>query len=298
MGYGDSLAIWGTSNATIRPGLSDPPSGTTTYGPWFTVPAINNFQASAIMISDDSKGDNTIVATASRLQGWDIKLGMGLESFLVMGAILGGTVANSGTVPNLVSTHSYALGQKPNWFEISMQASGEDDSPLSGITRTFFKCKLTKTDTGNQTEKFAQPSYEFRCIPRKSDGLLHLFTIEQTQTPLVVGATSLTPPTVVSIVPANNATGINSAVSIVITFSEALNVSQASDPGYYYLAAAVAGTSVPFTVSYNPATFVSTLTPASALGATTAYLAGVTPALQDLFGNRLAAQYSSKFTTT
>ena len=298
MGYGDNNAFWGTSGAMIRAGISDPPGGSATYGPWVSLPGINSLTATANMITDDAKGNDQIVATASRLMAWDLKFGVGLESIAALQTFLGGTVTTTGTSPNQVESHTYPQGSVPGWFEILVQSTEEDGAVAGGVTRDFYKCTITKFDIGNQTEKFSQPAFEARAIRRKSDGQLHKFTVEETQSALPAsGASSSTPPTVSSTVPLNAASGVLTSATISITFSEALAPSSAADLGSYYLAAAVAGTAVPFTVSYNASTFVVTLTPVSALTSATEYVCGVTPAIRDLYDNRLASQYSFKFNT-
>ena len=100
-----------------------------------------------------------------------------------------------------------------------------------------------------------------------------------------------TAPTIVSVSPAANATGVASSASVKVTFSEpVVNVSTATftlSPG---------GPSIAATVSYDSATSTATLVPSAALQPNTQYTATVWSQITDTAGNPLNA-YSWLFTT-
>ena len=108
------------------------------------------------------------------------------------------------------------------------------------------------------------------------------------------------PPTVLSVTPQNGASGVSTASTVSVTFSEPLNSSTVGTSTFELLDAANAV--VPASVSYNAANFTATLTPTAALAASTTYTArargGVTdPRIKDLAGIALAQNYTSTFTT-
>ncbi len=101
------------------------------------------------------------------------------------------------------------------------------------------------------------------------------------------GAPDTTQPQVTLTIPANLATNVALNQAISATFSEAMNpltittaTFQLTGPG---------GTLVPATVSYNPISFIATLTPTAPLTATSGYIATVTTGATDLTGNVLGA---------
>lgn len=109
-----------------------------------------------------------------------------------------------------------------------------------------------------------------------------------------------TAPTVTAVVPANGATGVNRSAVVTGTFNEAIDPATVSastfelrDPSNALVAA---------TVSYNAATQVASLTPGTALAASTVYTAtlkggAADPRIKDLAGNALVANRTWSFTT-
>ena len=103
--------------------------------------------------------------------------------------------------------------------------------------------------------------------------------------------TDVTPPTVLSAVPANSATGVAVTSKPVVTFSEAMNASTITAATFTLKqgATAVAGA-----VSYSGT--AATFTPSSALVANTVYTGSITTGAKDAAGNAIAA-YTWSFTT-
>ncbi len=106
----------------------------------------------------------------------------------------------------------------------------------------------------------------------------------------------LTGPTVVSSVPAANATNVAISASITVTVSEPLDASTITS-GNLLLRAVGSTQDVAGTVSYAAGAKVFTFTPAVPLTPSTAYTFDVTTALKDGAGNRLLVAYRTSFTT-
>lgn len=107
-------------------------------------------------------------------------------------------------------------------------------------------------------------------------------------------ASPLTPPTVVSVVPAGGATGICQGAVVTATFSKAMNPSTINT-GTFKLAAGT--TAVTGTVALDSTDKIATFTPSSLLALNTPYTATITTGAQDQFGIALAADFSWMFTT-
>jgi hypothetical protein len=103
------------------------------------------------------------------------------------------------------------------------------------------------------------------------------------------------PPTVVSMAPANNATGVCPNTVAVATFGEAMNPSTISSTTFTLTGPGA--TSVAGAVVYDAPDYVATFTPSSALALNTNYTATVTTGAQDLMGNALASASTWSFTT-
>jgi hypothetical protein len=97
-------------------------------------------------------------------------------------------------------------------------------------------------------------------------------------------------PLVTAFVPVAGSTAACPNAAVSVTFSEAMN--PATINAQDFTLSGVVGT-----VSHNAANTIFTLTPSSNLSAGKLYTATVTTAAQDTFGNSLAANYVSSFTT-
>ena len=103
--------------------------------------------------------------------------------------------------------------------------------------------------------------------------------------------TGPSPGTVAAESPASGTTGVSEAATITATFSEMV---QASTINFKLVSSS--GTSVPATVTFEPATFTAILTPNSLLAASTTYTATVSGA-QDLQDDPMSGSVSWSFTT-
>jgi hypothetical protein len=104
----------------------------------------------------------------------------------------------------------------------------------------------------------------------------------------------LTPPTVLSVLPAGASSGICQGVVVTATFSKIMNPATINT-GTFKLAAGAAA--VAGTVALNSAGLVATFTPSSPLALNTAYTATITTGAKDQFGNGLAVDFVWMFTT-
>ena len=104
-----------------------------------------------------------------------------------------------------------------------------------------------------------------------------------------------TPPTVISAVPANGATGVPINQALTATFSEAMN--PATINGATFTLTGPGGVAVAGAVTYVAAGSVATFTPAANLASSTVYTATVTTGATDLAGNALANNFIWTFTT-
>jgi hypothetical protein len=106
-----------------------------------------------------------------------------------------------------------------------------------------------------------------------------------------------TPPTVTTVMPAANATGVSTTTAITAAFNEAMSAASISG-STVTLRNTSTGAPVPATVTASGST--ATLTPAAPLPGNTTFtalVAGGAGGVKDLAGNALAADYSWSFTT-
>ena len=106
------------------------------------------------------------------------------------------------------------------------------------------------------------------------------------------GVNDVTPPTILSVVPTNNATAIALNSKVTATFSEAMNSTTINTTSFTLKQGTTAITG---TVAYSGTT--ATFTPSSALAANTVYSGTITTGAKDAAGNALASNYTWSFTT-
>lgn len=107
-----------------------------------------------------------------------------------------------------------------------------------------------------------------------------------------------TAPSVDSVLPLDDATGVAIDTTVVLTFTETLNTEDAVNPALFAIIKksdeSVVAKGVP---AYNPAGPTVTLTPTSDLANSTEYLVIAQAGIRDLAGNAMAAPFTSSFTT-
>ena len=107
------------------------------------------------------------------------------------------------------------------------------------------------------------------------------------------GGIDVTAPTVLSVIPANNATLVAVNSKATVTFSEAMNAATITTANFTLKQGT---TTVAGTVAYSGTT--ATFTPASSLNANTVYTGTVTTGVKDAAGNAMATNYAWSFTTS
>ena len=102
----------------------------------------------------------------------------------------------------------------------------------------------------------------------------------------------VTPPTVISVVPTNNATNVATSIHPAVTFSEAMNSTTINTTSFTLKQGS---TTVAGSVAYSGT--MATFTPSSALAANTVYTGTITTGVKDVAGNMLASNFTWTFTT-
>ena len=97
-------------------------------------------------------------------------------------------------------------------------------------------------------------------------------------------ALDVTPPELVATVPVNGATDVALNAAVSATFSEAMDPLTLTNATFQLTQA---GVQIPATITYDPISFIATLTPTNPLTAGTSYIATVTNGATDLEGNPL-----------
>ena len=293
------MTLFGISDATITPMTADTASGGTTLGTSLQVPAIQQMGVSPETMSKDLKGpDGTIIDTYTKVIAVTGSVQHARISIPLLAAILGSTPAFSGVTPNQLAALQMNIGDVTGWFQLEGRAAYNSYQIGGDVHIRVYKAKMSKFKFEMKNEDYANISFDYKAVPRVSDGKLMDIIENEGQVPLTYGATSTTAPTVTSVVPAESATGVAHSAAVVWTLSEALAASSVNN-GTACLVKTADGTNVPGAVALANAGAGTTVTftPTSALSSATGYTAILT-GMSDPFGNVLASPSVSSFTTT
>lgn len=107
------------------------------------------------------------------------------------------------------------------------------------------------------------------------------------------GAPDVTPPTIASTSPEADATGVDPATTVDVTFSEAMDATTIDETTFSVVDAA--GEPVPGTVTYDDQSLTATFTPDDEFALVAGYDAALGPSIADRAGNALAAEFRWSF---
>ena len=168
--------IYSVQDCKIAKLTADPAGGTATYATSVDVPGIRSLVLSQAMNPKYLKGDNTLLdADVTISEPWVGKLVAAKLSLDVEAVLIGGTVSDTGTTPNMVTTLIQSGGTAssptvPNYFKLEATAS---DMDLVGgdYHLTLFKCKITQANfLGFAEEDFMAYDLDIAAVPRLADG--------------------------------------------------------------------------------------------------------------------------------
>lgn len=102
-----------------------------------------------------------------------------------------------------------------------------------------------------------------------------------------------TPPSIISVTPANGAANVEITQNVVLVFSESMDKTSVQSA----FSMKTSGADVPGSVAWSSQDTVMTFTPSSPLSYSSRFYANVTTAAKDVAGNSLPSAFSSSFTT-
>lgn len=248
--------------------------------------------------SDTLYADDGPAETAVGFGEISVELELATLPLTVQAALLGHTITGGVITKKSTDTAPYvALGFK------SQKSNGKY------VYVWLYKGKFSPVESEYSTKKdkpeFHTPKIKATFVKRVYDNAWmksadedhpdYVASIGANWFTAVDGAADTTAPTLTSVVPANNATGVAVSSTVVWTFSEAILASTATT-GNFMVVNDSDGAVVAGTVTINAARTVVTFTPTSNLAALTAYRAIATSSVKDIAGNAYAGSVS-KFTT-
>lgn len=159
----------------VAPLLTDPVSGTTTYGDFVDLTGALSLQVTPQMESKTLYGDSTIMDTYSRTTSINFTASNSVVSFDGLKVLMGGNVTKSGTEGNEKITYSMsAANATPGYFKIEGKWDyASTDNTVKDAHVVLYKCRITEAPefTINDTSgDFGNCEFTGTAVPTNADG--------------------------------------------------------------------------------------------------------------------------------
>lgn len=163
--------VFAVEDAKISPLTADPAGGTTTYGTALDMPGIKSVGMSFDIENKQLRGDNALMDENSILIGLGLSVEWAKLALDVQAALLGGTVTDSGTTPNMVATYKRLGTNRLSYFKFEAATPEDGVDTIGGDYHlVVYKCILSGFGSLGFAEEDYQPlSANFRGSPRISD---------------------------------------------------------------------------------------------------------------------------------
>jgi len=212
--------------------------------------------------------------------------------------LLGATFGTTGVTPNQVHRLRRYTSDTGGYFQLKARvAYVGSEFPDGDYTLLAYKGKIVGTPKiSYATEEYATVEVVMEFIER-DDLEFYEMLIAETGASLTAAA-ALSAPTLNTISPADNATGVATSANVVITFNAGI-MFNALD--YALLKVVTPASSVieeACAVTYDSGTFAVTMNPTSTLGATSTYNVRLGAGIRALDGTVIASAANYQFTTT
>lgn len=283
------MPIKGLRQIQCAPWISDGVIGST-----FLIPYPQKFSTTENQVVKELPGGDVLADKSTTIKSLQITMGWARIKLSQLSDLLGATFSTTGSTPNQQHRLRRKTADVGGFFQIIMRAAYiGSEYPSGDYQLKIYKAKLVgspKIDYA--TEEYATVEVTMEAFERDD---LEFYEMLMNETGATLTETSdVTAPTVSSIVPADNATGVATGAVITLTFSE---IVQENDLAFALtnVTSSTAVTDKAFTVDYS-ANPIVVLTPTTAMTTANVYNLRISTDLRDAAGNRLAAAYNSQFT--
>jgi hypothetical protein len=155
---------FGVNDAAIFKLTADPSGTAPTYASKVDVPGVQEMSATLAIVTKKLKGDNTVLAADSVLDGVDGSLKWARHGFDMYSALMSSTVSDSGTTPNQKSVLTVAQFDLPAQVKIEGQTRQVDY--VGGDAHVIiYKCTPGSIPFGLAGEDYQQQSLDFTSVP-------------------------------------------------------------------------------------------------------------------------------------
>lgn len=165
--------VFSVDKLAMYPMTADPSGGTATYGARVYVPGVRTISASPDVLSKELFGDNAVLARTTKLRGMNGTAECAKWSLDIIKNLIGGTLTDSGSTPNMISTLSIKNTDFGGYFKLEAQILGVElpsSTSTGDVHLVWWKAKLSNFDLGANMEDYSTPSFDIAGVQRSSDG--------------------------------------------------------------------------------------------------------------------------------
>ena len=267
------------------------------YAPKFLLPFPQKFDYQEDTSQKTLPGGDVTADKSNSILSATATIGWAKMKLTQIAELLGSEVIVSGSPGNQTVVVKRRTGDVAPFFMWQPRVNYVGPEYPSGeFTFKFYKGNVTAPPKiALQTEEYASLEIQVTFYEEESTQDFYDYIANEAGSPLVEASDS-TPPTIVSITPADNATGVDRTDEPVIVFSEPVR----KDDTQFQLAKVVSTTNileVDFEVEWNSDGDEAKLKHATPFDATSVFNIRVGAGIQDLVGNFIAGATNSQFTT-
>lgn len=171
---------FGCQDIRISKLLTDPAGGSATYASSVNLPGAKEFQLTGSVNLKTLRGDNQLLAVDGVAGDFTLKAKHGKLSIDALSVMEGGTVTDTGSAPNQVTTYDYFGGTALTYWKVECQ-NVSVDTPGGDGHLTLWKCVISSFPVqGMMEEDYDIFEFEARPMPRISDNKWKTLVLNQT----------------------------------------------------------------------------------------------------------------------
>lgn len=264
------------------------------YGSTFLVPYPQKFSTTENQVVKELPGGDVLADKSVTIKSMQITMGWARIKLSQLADFLGANFAITGSTPNQRARLTRKTSDVGGYFRLVMRAAYiGSEFPSGDYLLRVFKCKLVGSPKIEYaTEEYATVEVEMEAFETDAGDF---YEIDINETGAVLTESSdVTPLTVSSVSPADNATSVTPNDPITVTLSEA---AQENDAVFLLQDVTSATAPADKTISVNwDANPVVVITPSGQTTSKT-YNLRISTDLRDVAGNRLATAYNTQYST-
>jgi len=152
--------LFSVDRAAVTPLLTDPSTGSPTYGTKVFLPAVESVSVDPDVLYKELFGDNAIAATAAKARSVKATVNFGKIDIDVLKTVLGGTVTDAGVTPAQTATYDILRTSAAAYFKFECQVLGVEIPTVAGggdVHFVWWKAKVNSLSMPTTAEDFGKP---------------------------------------------------------------------------------------------------------------------------------------------